>query len=106
MSFDRVKEILENSLTAWEAANGGPPDLSGHGDTFKWSTKDELLAAVGKGKRLIQPELIGTPNADKANLLIDLRVGFGGRRMPDGGPFIPDAEIQEIEDWIRGGCVD
>jgi hypothetical protein len=26
--------------------------------------------------------------------------------MPLGGPFIPDLEIQEIEDWINAGCPD
>jgi hypothetical protein len=26
--------------------------------------------------------------------------------MPHGGPYIPDAEIQEIEDWINAGCPD
>jgi hypothetical protein len=55
---------------------------------------------------LIQPELIGTPNADQANLIIDLKVGFGGNRMPQGGPFIPDDKIAEIVQWIKDGCPD
>lgn len=105
MPFDSVKAILENGMAAWIAARGDA-DLSAHGSTFKWETKDELLAAVGKGRRLIQPELIGTPNTDKVNLIIDLKTGVGGRRMPDGGPYIPDEQIAEIEQWIKDGCVD
>lgn len=103
MTFARVKQILDGAIAGWQAANGAP-DLSGHGPTFGWQTREGLLAAVGHGKRLIQPEVIGQPNAAQANLLVDLRVGFGNRRMPDGGPYLSDAEIMEIEDWIRAGC--
>lgn len=106
MTFTRVQQILNDGLQTWAAANGFQADLSGHGAAFGWATKADLLAAVGKGRRLIQPELIGTTNASQANLLIDLRVGFGGNRMPQGGPFIPDAQVDEIEQWIVNGCPD
>ena len=108
MGFDRVKEILDGSLSGWAAANGGlAPDLSGHGATFKWSTKQELLDAVGHTKRLIDPTMIGNGKGAQTALVIDLRTGIPrAGRMPKGGPFLSDPEIQEIEDWINDGCPD
>lgn len=106
MGFQRIKDILDQGMGTWEKANGAA-DLSGHGKSFSWTTKAELLAAVGHNKRLIQPELIGG-GGDKTNLVIDLRTGITGPklRMPMGGPFIADAEVQEIVDWIDQGCPD
>jgi hypothetical protein len=109
MRFARVKQILDDGINTWQntPGNDNPADLSGHGSSFSWATKAELLAAVGHGWRLIQPEVIGNGNGSKANLIIDLRKGFpGSGRMPMGGPFIPDSEIQEIEDWINSSCPD
>ncbi|WP_315825588.1 MULTISPECIES: cytochrome c [unclassified Bradyrhizobium] len=106
MGFDRIKTILDQGLAAWEQQNG-PAALHGHGPTFKWDTKENLLAAIGHGKQLIQPDLVGKDGAS-ANLVIDLRTGIASPafRMPKGGPFIPDAEVQEIVDWINQGCPD
>jgi hypothetical protein len=110
MGFDRVKEILDQGIATWQSfpGNDNPADLSAHGSTFSWETKAELLAAVGHGKQLILPELIGNGKGSQANLVVDLRSGITGpgSRMPLGGPFIPDTEIQEIEDWIDAGCPD
>ncbi|MFW2231174.1 hypothetical protein GR211_33415 [Rhizobium leguminosarum] len=106
MRFERVQQILNEALETWATSNGHNPDLSGHGPHFVWDSKADLLAAVGKNRRLIQPELIGTANAGQANLIIDLRVGFGGNRMPQGGPYIPCPLIDEIEQWIKDGCPD
>src|SRR6266436_1443342 len=104
MSFPRVKQILDEGIATWQATpgNDNPADLSGHGSTFSWATKAALLAAVGHGRRLIQPEVIGNGKGNQANLIIDLRTGISGpgSRMPMGGPFIHDPLIQEIEDWI------
>jgi hypothetical protein len=109
MGFTRVKQILDDGIDTWQKSpgNDNPADLSGHGSSFSWATKEALLAAVGHGRRLIQPEVIGNGNGSQANLIIDLRQGFpGAGQMPLGGPFIPDPQIQEIEDWINSGCPD
>ena len=107
MDFDRVKQILDAGMAAWEAANG-TADLSNHGATFSWATKAALLAAVGHGKRLIQPEVIGNKKGNQANLIVDLRTGIDSPalRMPRGGPFLAESDVQEIEDWINAGCPD
>ncbi|MDA9512117.1 hypothetical protein XI04_03395 [Bradyrhizobium sp. CCBAU 11430] len=107
MGFDQVKGILEAGMAAWVQAKGRPAQLGNHGATFKWDTKESLLAASGHGKRLIQPELIGQ-NGAATNLIVDLRAGIAGPalRMPKGGPFIPDDQIKIIEDWITQGCPD
>jgi hypothetical protein len=38
-------------------------DLSGHGPTFKWNTKAEVLAAVGHGHRSAIRRSLGTAKA-------------------------------------------
>jgi hypothetical protein len=103
-TFDDVKSILDHAVEEWTRAHGNAPDLSGHGQTFKWDTKANLLAAVGHGKRLIQPEVIGNGHGRDANLILDLRGAPGVQRMPKGAPFLDDASIQRIEDWINAGC--
>lgn len=110
VGFARVKEILDAGILAWEKDpnNENPADLSGHGSTFSWATKAALLAAFGHGKQLVQPEVIGDGSGAKANLIVDLRTGLNGpaSRMPKSGPWIPDSQVQEIEDWINAGCPD
>lgn len=108
--FQRVKDILDGAISTWanSPSNGGPPDLSGHGPLFSWTTKAALLAAVGHGNQLIQPDVIGNGKGNLAHLVIVLRTGLKGpaTRMPEGGPYVPDAQIQEIENWINDGCPD
>jgi hypothetical protein len=106
--FNDVKTILDGALAAWKAANG-EPDLSGHNTgpaPMVWTTKAELLAAWGHGKQLIPPEVRGNGKGDAANLVIDLKTGFGTppRRMPDGGPYVSDADINTIIAWIDANC--
>jgi hypothetical protein len=106
LGFKRVKNILDQGMTTWQNQNGNA-DLSNHGPTFSWATKAALLAATGHNKQLIQPELIGKAG-DQTNLVVDLRTGISSPalRMPKGGPFIPDDQVQEIVDWINQGCPD
>jgi hypothetical protein len=105
-TFKDVRDILEQAMKVWTQANGAP-NLGGHGPTFKWDTKANLLAAVGHGKQLIQGGQAGCGDGKgkDANLVIDLRKGLP-LRMPRGGPFLDDAAIQRIEDWINIGCPD
>jgi hypothetical protein len=107
MGFDQVKGILDTGMAAWVQAKGRPAHLQGHGATFRWDTKANLLTASGHGKPLIQSEVVGK-NGAAANLVVDLRTGIDSPllRMPKGGPFIPDDQIQIIEDWITQGCPD
>jgi hypothetical protein len=108
MDFLRVKQILDSGIAAWERANGRTANLLAHGHTFSWSSKAALLTATGHGRPLIPHNMIGNGKGRLTNLIIDLRRGLTGpgSRMPLGGPFIPDNEIQEIEDWINAGCPD
>jgi hypothetical protein len=108
--FKDVHDILDDAIKAWTDANGAP-DLSGHNTgsaPMVWATKAELLAAWGHGRRLIQPEVIGNGKGATANLVIDLKTGFGNppRRMPNGGPYLNDADINTIIAWIDAGCPD
>ena len=111
MTFETVKTILNKALDDWADANGGAPDLSRHNivghPTMTWNSAAELRAAWGKNVPLIQPEVVGNGRGAEANLVIDLRQGLNGKpRMPDGGPYLAEAEIQVIVDWIDAGCLD
>jgi subtilisin family serine protease len=111
MSFVRVKQILDKVLADWTARTQNVPDLSRHRTNgkppFSWNTAAELRAAWGKGVQLIQSDVIGNGRGAEANLVLDLKAGLNGRpRMPIGGPYLTDAEVQEIIDWIDGGCPD
>lgn len=56
---------------------------------------------------MIQPEVVGNGLGAKANLVIDLKKGLNGKpRMPDGDPYLADAEIQDIVDWIDASCLE
>lgn len=113
VSWADVKKILDDGMAAWETANQRAAILTNHGAQFSWATKTDLLAAVGHGRRLIQPDgvpgdgtgVIGNGKGDKANLIVDLRTGLP-LRMPRNGPFFSDENIQTIEDWINNGCPD
>jgi hypothetical protein len=112
VSFTDVQTILNQAIAAWRTAhNGNDPDLSGHNTgaaPMVWGSKAELLAAIGKGRRLIDPAVIGNGKGKDANLVIDLKVGFGNppRRMPLGGPYVSDPDIDTIIAWIDAGCPD
>lgn len=108
MTFPEVKDILDNAIAAWAAENGFDPNLQNHGPSFSWATKEDLLAAVGHTFRLIQPEVIGNGLGEEANLVVDLRRGINSpaMRMPRGGPFVPDDQIDKIVEWINEGCPD
>src|SRR5712691_4795547 len=114
MSFQRVKEILASSVTAWKQRTGTNPDLGTHGPAFPPLdgnyAKADLLNATARGRRLIQPEVIGNGRGREANLVLVLRNGIAAprpvRQMPNGGPFLAAPLIQAIEDWINAGCPD
>jgi hypothetical protein len=108
--WPRVKETLDNAITAWVNQNGHQPDLIGkHGASFGWATKSALANASALGYRLIDPAKVGNGQGAQTNLVISLRDrnGVGGNgQMPDGGPYLSAPEIQEIIDWIDGGMID
>ena len=108
---------------------GTPPDPTA---TFT-RIKTEILptcAAVGcHGRIATQEDLILAPDAayaqivnvhsvemasisrvlpgDPANSYVYRKitgVGITGDRMPQGGPFLTDAQIQLVRDWIRRGA--
>jgi hypothetical protein len=111
MTFKIVKDLLDKSLADWAADNGAQPDLSRHASTghpqMVWYTAGDLRAAWGKGMPLIQPDVVGKKRGNEANLVLALRTGVAGKpRMPLGGPYLTDPEIQEIVDWIDAGCLD
>src|SRR5580700_5328523 len=114
--FPAVQAVLNKIIDDWTTGNEGPPNLSVHGTSFSWDTRDALRAAKAFGNQLIQDNIVGVKGLGKtANLVIDLTTGLGKNPpMPLGGldsnnkkyldPNSP--EIQTIVNWIEGGCKD
>ena len=105
-TFAEVQGILNSAVGAWEQQRGRPPDLTVHGTNFGWETREQLLASTARGRRLIQPDLIGATDASGANLVQALTNGIPPfvRRMPAGGPFLSDEDIGVIQAWIEAGA--
>lgn len=106
ISFKDVKNILDEAIRVWAIENDREANLSLHGNTFSWQSRDELLNAVARGRRLIQTELVGADDASQANLVLVLKNGLPPfiRRMPAGGPFVSNADIEKIQKWIEDGA--
>ena len=107
IGFARVKEILNQSIAAWQTRTGRPPNLATHdfaGNSFGWETRDMLLSAMAFGRRLIEPDKIGNGRGAQTSLVEALKTGAPPfARMPSGGPFLGASEVQEIVDWIDAG---
>jgi hypothetical protein len=101
----RIREILDRSLQRWAAEHGREPKMKAvHEGHLGWETKEELAESTVFGLQLIEPEKVGNGRAEETNLIKILRRNVGGyRRMPSRGPYIPEDEIQEIQDWINAG---
>jgi hypothetical protein len=105
-TFARVHEILNTALSDWERQHGRPPIIAKHDPAFGWDTRDQLLQSVAFGLPLIAQETIDNRDGENSNLVIALKTGVPGfPRMPIRGPFLADAVIQEIVDWINGGAL-
>jgi hypothetical protein len=105
-TFARVQQILDAAIAAWQAQHGRPPILAKHDPDFGWASRDQLVNSVAFDVPLIAADKIGNGNGGSANIVIALRAGVPGfPRMPIGGPFIDDAQIDEIVDWIDGGAL-
>jgi hypothetical protein len=105
-TFARVQEILNSAIANWTQQNGRPPILPKHGAGFGWANRDQLVNSVAFGVPLIAPDTIGNDSAETANLIVALRTGVPGfPQMPIDGPFLSDAEINEIVEWIKYGAL-
>ena len=97
IKWSRVSELLEGIMDKWRSRHGDP--VPGIHDYY-WDTPQKLANNKPYGRQLIEP---GKPG-DETNLVIFLRRGTGTLpRMPRGGPFLSEEEIQEIVTWIDAG---
>ena len=96
--WPRVQELLAEIMQRWERREKrrGLPGIHG----YYWDTPQELAEDEAMGLKFIEP---GVPGSETA-LIVSLRRGFGSiPKMPMGGPFLKEEEIQEIERWIDAG---
>jgi len=93
-----IKEILGDVMARWERREGrhGLPGIH----DYHWETPQHLANDSAMGKKFIEQRVPG----EETNLVVSLRRGFGSiPRMPMGGPFLKEEEIQEIVSWIDAG---
>ena len=98
VKWPRVKEILQGIMKRWEAREGrrGLPGIH----DYYWDSPQHLASDSAMNMKFIEPGLPGEETA----LIISLRQGLGSiPKMPMGGPFVKEEEIQEIVDWIDDG---
>ena len=96
--WPRVQQLLFDIMQRWESREKrrGLPGIHG----YYWDTPQELANDEAMGLLFIEP---GVPASETA-LIVSLRRGFGSiPKMPMGGPFLKEEEIQEIERWIDAG---
>lgn len=96
--WPRVQQILADIMQRWERREKrrGLPGIHG----YYWDTPQELADDEAMGLKFIEP---GVPGSETA-LVVSLRRGLGSiPKMPMGGPFLKEEEIQEIERWIDAG---
>ena len=96
--WPRVQQLLTDIMQRWERREKrrGLPGIHG----YYWDTPQELAEDEAMGLKFIEP---GVPASETA-LIVSLRRGFGSiPKMPMGGPFLKEEEIQEIEQWIDAG---
>ncbi len=85
-------------MKRWEAKEGrrGLPGIH----DYYWDSPQHLANDSAMGMKFIEAGLPG----EETGLIISLRQGLGSiPKMPMGGPFVIEEEIQEIVDWIDGG---
>lgn len=103
--WNRVKEILDESLRRWEKEHGRKPALKvSHVEDLRWETKEQLAESSPYGLKLIETEKVGNDMGRETNLIKILTRNIGGfRRMPSRGPYLSKEEIDEIITWIDSG---
>ncbi len=109
--YIRIQQILD------EAVNGTA--FGGHGPFWRTLTRDQFVAKIVFGRKLIEKRPDGTFDPDESNLVkaLEGRSPFGKDmvprpsgsiwpRMPRDFPAVPADRIHEIRDWITAGCPD
>ncbi len=96
--WPRVKDILDGIMERWKERRGRDPLPGIH--RFYWDSPQQLADSVLSGVRAIEPGVPGRETQFVRSLARS--VGTWGR-MPLRGPFLSDAEIDEIVSWIDAG---
>lgn len=95
------KEIA--GLLAFSCSGGACHD-PGRQASFRISSYDEVLA--GGRSQATNPMVVkGDANASLLWQIVALDQPPVSRRMPDGGPYWSQREIQLLADWINGGAL-
>lgn len=97
------------------AIGGSGVTIGAHGAFWRTMDRDQFVAGTILGQQLIKAKADGGFDADASALVaaLEARAPFGSdvgtagatfRRMPAGGPAMPDDHISTIRAWIVAGC--
>ena len=96
--WPRVKEILDGLMERWVERRGRKPLPGIH--RYYWDSPQQLAESVLCSIQAIEP---GLPARETQFVRALARsVGTSGR-MPLRGPFLSEAEIDELVSWIDAG---
>ena len=96
--WPRVKQILDDLMARWEVKRGRRPLPGIH--RYYWESPEQLANDVLSGIRAIEP---GMPARETAFVRSLARaIGTWGK-MPLRGPFLSEAELDEVVSWIDAG---
>jgi hypothetical protein len=108
VTWQRIKEILDESLRRWEQEHGRKPALkASHMGALGWENKGQLAESRPYDLQLVESDKVGNGRGRESNLIKILSRNVGGfRRMPSRGPYLSTEEIDEIVEWINDGMPD
>jgi hypothetical protein len=111
VGYVRIKEILDQAVQG--------ENIGAHGAFWRTLTRDQFVAKIVRGLKLIATRADNTFDPDESNLVkaLEGRAPFGAdlpappagaifSRMPDGFPPVPADRIGEIRAWIGASCPD
>ena len=101
--FARIQQILDNAVHG--------QTIGAHGPFWRGITRDQFVAKVIFGQKLLANKPDGSFDPVESNLMkaLEGRTPFDGsifKRMPDGFPPLTDPLLTEIRNWITQGCPD
>jgi len=97
---------VQNEVFSPTCAAIGCHDPFGHQQDLILTAGRSYASTVGRQSTEMGSLMIVAPNDPTNSYLYRKVVGSGitGDRMPQGGPYLSDAQIKLIRDWIRRGA--
>jgi hypothetical protein len=105
--YGRYQEIID---ILDDAVGGSAASIGAHGPFWRGKTRDQFVAALVFGQKLL---VVGDGAGSNIIKALSAQAPFGAdvgtpgaafRRMPAGRPPVPDEKIAAIKKWIDANC--